>query len=109
MIDRADTSGPRVETAAVTPLPVACNLLLVSGNRRWTQAVRAAAAEIGGGVSSCDAHDAVMRLTCVTPSYSHLLLHPGSADGLLNELVNLTAGDRESSTEMLLLGTQGRQ
>jgi EAL domain-containing protein (putative c-di-GMP-specific phosphodiesterase class I) len=69
------------------------------------QVVRAAAAEIGGGVSRCDARDAVIRLTCVAPQYSHLLLDPVSADGLLNELVHLTAGDRAPRTEMLLLGT----
>jgi EAL domain-containing protein (putative c-di-GMP-specific phosphodiesterase class I) len=69
--------------------------------------VRAAAAEIGGGVSSCDARDAVIRLACIAPRYSHLLLHPDSAGGLLNELVDLTVGDRESNTEMLLLGATG--
>lgn len=69
--------------------------------------MREAAAEIGGGVSSCDARDAVIRLACIAPHYSHLLLHPDSADGLLNELVTLTAGDRQPSTEMLLLGAQG--
>ncbi len=105
MTDRADSSGPCGHAAGLRPPPAPCNLLLVSGSRRWTQAVREAAAEIGGGVSSCDARDAVIRLACVAPHYSHLLLHPGSADGLLNELVNLTAGDRESSTEMLLLGS----
>lgn len=83
----------------------ACNLLLVSGSQRWTQAVREAVAEIGGGVFRCDARDAVVRLAGTAAHYSHLLLHPDSADGLLNELVDLTAGDWDSSTELLLLGT----
>ncbi len=107
MTDRVNASGSSALAAAPAPAPVPCNLLLVSGSERWTRAVREAAAEIGGGVSSCDARDAVIRLACIAPHYSHLLLHPDSADGLLNELVILTAGDRESSTEMLLLGTQG--
>ena len=85
--------------------PVPCNLLLVSASGPWTKAVQEAAAEIGGGVSSCGARDAVVRLSCIAPRYSHLLLHPESADGLLHELVGLTAGDRDSSTELLLLGT----
>ncbi len=107
MMDRADSTEPRAHAAVPTPPPAPCNLLLVSESRRWTQAVRDAAAEIGGGVSSCDARDAVIRLACIAPHYSHLLLHPDSADGLLNELVTLTAGDRQPSTEMLLLGAQG--
>ncbi|MGA3402450.1 MAG: EAL domain-containing protein [Acetobacteraceae bacterium] len=107
MTDCADTSGLLPHAAVLTPPPVPCNLLLVSGDKRWTRAVREAAAEIGGGVSSCDARHAVIRLACLAPHYSHLLLHPDSADGLLNELVTLTAGDRESDTEMLLLGNQG--
>ena len=100
-------STPSTAATATPPPAVPCNLLLVSGNQCWTRAVQEAAAEIGGGVSRCDARDAVIRLACITPHYSHLLLHPDSADGLLNELVTLTAGDRESSTEMLLLGSAG--
>lgn len=108
MIDCADTSGPCCTPVAVPAAPPgSCNLLLVSASKRWTQAVRAVAAEIGGDVSSCDAKNAVIRLACIAPRYSHLLLHPGSADGLLDELVNLTAGTWESGTEMLLLGKTG--
>ena len=95
--------------AAKAPPPPALNLLLVSESTHWREAVQAAAAEIGGGVSNCDARDAVIRLAGITPHYSHLLLDPGSADGLLDELVTLTAGDRESSTAMLLLGSQVQQ
>ena len=105
-MDCSDSSGLRSGAAAAPAPPQgAFNLLLVSGNRRWTQAVRNAAADIGGGLSLCDAKGAVIRLACIAPRYSHLLLHLGSADGLLNELVDLTVGDRDSSTELLLLGT----
>ena len=84
MVDASDTSGLGCgHAAAPAPPPVPCNLLLVSASKRWTQAVRAAAAEIGGGVSRCDARGAVIRLASIVPRYSHLLLDPGSADGLL--------------------------
>ena len=90
-------------TRTVVP-PPPCNLRLVSGSRRWARAVQAAAAELGGVVSHCDARDAVVRLAGVAPRYSHLLLHPDSADGLLDELMKLTAGACEFGTEVLLLG-----
>jgi EAL domain-containing protein (putative c-di-GMP-specific phosphodiesterase class I) len=108
MTDCVGISTPSTAVTATPPPAAPCNLLLVSGNPCWTRAVQDAAAEIGGGLSRCDAKDAVIRLACITPHYSHLLLHPDSADGLLNELVTLTAGDRESSTEILLLGAQGQ-
>lgn len=106
MTDGVNRLGLRCAEPGKSTVPAPpCNLLLVSASKSWTQAVQDAAAELGGGVSSCDAKGAVIRLACMAPHYSHLLLHPDSADGLLNELVNLTAGDRDSSTEMLLLGT----
>ncbi len=109
MTDGVDPCGLGcVPVAVLAPPPASCNLLLVSESTHWREAVHAAAAEIGGGVSSCDARDAVIRLACITPRYSHLLLDPGSADGLLDELMTLTAGDRESSTAMLLLGCHGQ-
>ncbi len=108
MTDCVGTTTPSTAATATPPPAVPCNLLLVSGNQCWTRAVQEAVDEIGGGLSRCDARDAVIRLACITPHYSHLLLHPDSADGLLNELVTLTAGDRESSTEILLLGAQGQ-
>jgi EAL domain-containing protein (putative c-di-GMP-specific phosphodiesterase class I) len=99
------TGSIACDDRSVAPLPAsAWNLLVVSANRRWTEAVRAAAAEMGGGVSTCGARDAVIRLAGTTPRYSHLLLHPSCAEGLLHELVDLTAGSRGSGTEMLLLG-----
>ncbi|HUN41928.1 MAG TPA: EAL domain-containing protein [Acetobacteraceae bacterium] len=84
--------------------PALCNLLLVSDSRRWARAVQVVAAELGCGVSRCDARGAVLRLAGIGPRYSHLLLHPSSAGGLLDELVQLTAGAHESGTEILLLG-----
>src|ERR1700733_11447889 len=106
MTERATSPGLRCAEPAVPSMPaVPYNLLLVSASTRWTRAVKEAAAELGSGVSTCDAKGAVFRLAGIAPHYSHLLLHPGSADGLLDELIDLTANDRESSTEMLLLGT----
>ncbi|HTW70228.1 MAG TPA: EAL domain-containing protein [Acetobacteraceae bacterium] len=96
-------SGTGCGSAAAGP-PPPCNLLLVSDSRRWARAVQVAAAELGCGFSQCDARGAVARLAGSAPRYSHLLLHPDSAGGLLDELVQLTAGAHESGTEILLLG-----
>jgi EAL domain-containing protein (putative c-di-GMP-specific phosphodiesterase class I) len=85
---------------------VPCNLLLVSSSDHWAQAVQEAVAEIGGGMSHCDARNAVVRLAGVTAQYSHLLLQPDSADGLLQALLNMTVGAREAGTQILLLGAQ---
>jgi EAL domain-containing protein (putative c-di-GMP-specific phosphodiesterase class I) len=98
----ADMSGSGCAPAAASP--PACHLLLVSESQRWAKAVQVAATELGCDLSRCDARNAVLRLAGSAPRYSHLLLHPGSAGGLLDELVQLTAGARESGTEMLLLG-----
>ncbi len=79
-------------------------LLLITGSRRWTDAVRAAAADIGGiRVAVCPAREAVIRLAGAAEQYSHVLLQPGSADGWLAELLDLTAAAGSSSTEMFLL------
>lgn len=98
----ADMSGSGcAQTAASAP---SCHLLLVSDSQRWANAVQVAATELGCGFSRCDARSAVLRLAGSAPRYSHLLLHPSSAGGLLDELVQLTAGAHESGTEILLLG-----
>ena len=79
-------------------------LLLISDSRRWKDAVRAAAAEIGGArVAVCPAREAVIRLAGTAESYSHVLVQPGSADGWLAEILDLTAAAGSSSTEMFLL------
>jgi EAL domain-containing protein (putative c-di-GMP-specific phosphodiesterase class I) len=107
MMEAVDSSIPGAPAASFPAQTVPCNLLLVSDSRRWTRAVHAAAAEIGGGVACCDARGAVARLAGIAPRYSHLLLHPDSADGLLDELVTLTAGERDQTARILLLGSDG--
>ena len=84
MTDGVNRLGLRCAEPGKSTVPAPpCNLLLVSASKSWTQAVQDAAAELGGGVSRCDAKGAVIRLAGMAPHYSHLLLHPDSADGLL--------------------------
>lgn len=96
----ADIGGSD-STSAGWPL----RLLLVSDSQRWQRAVHAAAADIGGfSVATCAAREALIRLAGTTEIYSHILVQPGSAEGWLAELVDLSAASGSSTTEMLLLG-----
>jgi len=86
-------------------MPGNINLLLVSGSPQWGRAVRAAAAEIGGAAieTPATARDA-LSLLVGNQSYSHLLVEPACAGGLMGDFVGLTAGEANSGTELLLLG-----
>ena len=87
------------DTSATLP----SHLLLISSSRRWRNAVHAAAREIGDvRVATCAAREAIIRLAGTTDRYSHVLVQPGSAEGWLAELVDLTAAGG-SPTEMFLL------
>lgn len=79
-------------------------LLLVSSSPRWRNAVQAAARDIHGArVAMCPAREAIVRLAGTADRYSHVLVQPGSADGWLAELVDLSAASGASGTEMFLL------
>jgi len=78
------------------------NLLLVCRDPAWSRAVHDAMDD--RNVDACDARDAVSRLACIVPGYSHLLLQPQSDDGLFDTLVQLTTEAAGSNTKLLLLG-----
>lgn len=78
------------------------NLLLVCRDPDWSRAVHDAVDD--RNVDACDARDAVSRLACTLPGYSHLLLQPQSDDGLFDTLLQLTTEAAGSNTELLLLG-----
>jgi EAL domain-containing protein (putative c-di-GMP-specific phosphodiesterase class I) len=83
----------------------ALNLLLVSSDRQWSAAVTGAAADLGlGGISSCDARGALARLSDTRNRYSHLLVQPESADGLIETFADMTSSPAGSDTSMLILG-----
>lgn len=87
-----------------TPTP-ALNLLLVARDRDWSAAVSDAVSDIGpAGVSSCDARGALLRLSATRKRYSHLLVQPESADGLIEMLADVTSKPAGSQTSMLILG-----
>lgn len=85
-----------------SPLP-SPQLLLISSSRRWHDAVQAAARDRGARVATCAAREAIVRLAGTRERYSHVLVQPGSADGWLSELVDLSAASGGSPTEMFLL------
>ncbi len=79
------------------------NLLLVSRNTRWVDAVERAAAEVGGGVATCGAGDALTRLAGIANHYTHVLVADGDADGLTTALADLTTEIADPDTGMLML------
>jgi hypothetical protein len=85
-------------------------LLLLSSDAAWTESVRNEAAGLATArlVSVGDARDAV-ALLCGGERFSHLLLHPPAADGLLPDLIGLTTGEAESGIATVLLGEGGAE
>ncbi len=83
-------------------------LLLLSRSPHWTASVRreAAALHVERLLIVSDARDAV-ALLCCGERFSHLLMHPPAADGLLADLIGLTAGEAESGIAIVLLGEDG--
>ena len=97
-VSRSDGS----KTSAIA----AFNLLLVSRNADWFAAVTGAAQTLGhGDVSACDARDALARLAGTTAHYSHLLVDQNAADGLMEELADVSIEVISPDTDMLVLGT----
>ena len=91
---------PRASTATAD-----LNLLLVSRNPAWFKAVTGATRTLGhGDVLACGARDALARLAGSASHYSHLLVDRNDADGLLDELADLTAEVAAPDTDMLVLG-----
>ncbi len=81
------------------------NVLLVARDPHWAEAVNGAASTFnGGGGSTCDARSALVRLSDTRTHYSHLLVQPESAEGLIDALADVTSAPAGSATEMLLLG-----
>jgi len=81
------------------------NVLLVASDERWSNAVNGAASELNAsGVSACDARSALIRLSDTRTPYSHLLVQPESAEGLIGALADVTSAPAGSKTKMLLLG-----
>lgn len=83
-------------------------LLLLSSDADWTESVRNEMAALGAArlLSVNHAREAVALLSG-GERFSHLLLHPPSADGLLPDLIGLTTGEAESGIATVLLGEAG--
>ena len=80
-------------------------LLLLSCDERWRAAVRGEAAGLAGvrPVVVAEARQAI-ELLAGGEHFSHLLMHPPAAGGLLADLIGLTVGEAESGIAVVLLG-----
>jgi EAL domain-containing protein (putative c-di-GMP-specific phosphodiesterase class I) len=82
------------------------NLLLVSRSATWSRAVHRATQALGGGdVLTCDARGALARLAGTASHYTHLLVDRNDAEGLFDELADLTTEVAAPDTDMLVLGS----
>ena len=98
------SSGTRHGTTGLGNTPD-LNLLLVSCNPDWFNAVTGATASLGHvDVSTCGARDALARLAGTNPHYSHLLIDRNDAEGLLDELADLATEMSAPDTDMFVLG-----
>jgi EAL domain-containing protein (putative c-di-GMP-specific phosphodiesterase class I) len=106
MFESADPSSAGLSPSLPAPIgSAAWNLLLVAHDRHWSAAVADAATDLGiGDVAACDARSALARLSGCRDHYSHLLVQPESADGLLAALVDVTSRPAGSDTATLVLG-----
>ena len=88
-----------------SPEEAATRVLLVSADPKWLAAVRETTAARGGIVETVSADQAVARLAIGGTHYSHVLLDPDRAGGLLDALIDLTSGLAGTEILMLLLGS----
>ena len=80
-------------------------VLLLSRDRDWSAAAwREASALPAVRLLAVDAARDAVALLCRGERFSHLLIHPSAADGLLPDLIGLTAGEAESGIVVVLLG-----
>jgi EAL domain-containing protein (putative c-di-GMP-specific phosphodiesterase class I) len=94
------TNSGSLPGRSVRPLDV----LLVSGNPRWTRSVREAVAAEGGVVETVTARTAVARLASAGPHLSHILVDHDDADGLLGTLAELTSDTASAEVTLMVLG-----
>jgi EAL domain-containing protein (putative c-di-GMP-specific phosphodiesterase class I) len=81
-------------------------VLLVGADLRWSRAVRRVVHESTGGAVDpvpCG-RAALARLLDRKHIYSHVLLNPARADGLLTTILGLTCDEANSGTALLVLG-----
>ena len=84
-------------------------LLLVSSDPRWGEAVESATSGRSDlAVSACDARSALVRLAG-GDHVSHLLVEERCAGGLLDELIELAAAHADRSTRLVILGGPPRE
>lgn len=97
-----DGFGRRTPEGGRPPLQV----LLVSSDLQWVDAVQGAALRIGGSsVVHTDAKSALARLATLPTHFSHLLVDRNHDGGLLRELAALAKEFISPVTALLLLGS----
>ena len=81
-------------------------LLLLSSDPDWLSSAHQALDNAGGGglVVAASARDSLRMLVNPAHDFTHLLLEPNAADGLMSDLLGVTAGEFGSQVELVLLG-----
>ncbi len=84
-------------------------LLLLGGDESWRRSLAIEAEGLGiTGVETTESvQEALGRLASDAAGFSHVLVQPGAAGGLLPDLVRLTAGEAECGTALVMLGESG--
>jgi hypothetical protein len=102
--------GPFWETNAAVAQPNVnagpANILLLGLTPGWVNAVSREAQSLGGIRidAATTAEQALLRLANGAPAISHLLIENGFTDALLDELVDLTAGEAPTGAHLVVLG-----
>ena len=81
-------------------------LLLLSSDPDWLSSAHQALDGAGGGalVVAGSARESLRMLVNPAHDFTHLLLEPDAADGLMSDLLGVTAGEFGSQVELVLLG-----
>ena len=83
-------------------------VLLLSRDAAWTRSVqREMAGQAAARLLVVSVAREAVALLCRGERFSHLLIHPSAADGLLPDLIRLTVGEAESGVAMVVLGEPG--
>jgi EAL domain-containing protein (putative c-di-GMP-specific phosphodiesterase class I) len=92
------------------PSASSLNLLLLIEDPSWRDAIKRALAKLGYGQTTAAVSpiDALYRLVSPTNKFSHLLVQPSAAAGMMDDLVGMTAGEAGSPTILVLLGNSPR-
>ncbi len=92
------------------PSPPSLNLLLLIDDPAWRDVTKRALTRLKRGQTTAAASpiDALYRLVSPTNKFSHLLVQPSAAGGMMEDLIGMTSGEAGSPTILVVLGQPPR-